>query len=118
MTSTLLQRIHAPKSGRIDARALREPTGFTMPEIAKFIDVKPDTLKKYPDAPIAQEGLSKLVHAWELLQTIFPDDAAIRGWMHHPLGRFKGKTPRWLIATHGVEAFEALAQEMTAGSNG
>lgn len=80
--------------------------------------VKPDTLKKNSAAPSAQPALQKLVHAWEILQTIFPDDAAIRACLQHPLRAFKGKTPGWLLEEHGVEAFEALAVEMAEGPNG
>jgi hypothetical protein len=118
MTTALLQTIHDPVSGRIDAKDLREPTGFTLPEIARYIGVKADTLKKNSAAPIAQPGLVKLVHAWEILQTIFQDDAAIRAWMHHPLRTFKGKTVLWLLGEHGVDAFEGLAEEMAAGTYG
>ncbi len=118
MTSALLQTIHDPVSGRIDAKDLRGPTGFTLPEIARYIGVKADTLKKNSAAPIAQPGLVKLVHAWEILQTIFLDDAAIRAWMHHPQRRFKGKTVLWLLGEHGVDSFEGLAEEMAAGTYG
>jgi hypothetical protein len=118
MTTALLQTIHDPVSGRIDAKDLRKPTGFTLPQIARYIGVKPDTLKKNSAAPIAQAGLVKLVHAWEILQTIFPDDAAIRAWMHHPLPTFEGKTVLWLLGEHGVNAFEGLAEEMDAGTYG
>ena len=118
MATALLQTVHHPVSGRIDAKDLREPTGFTLPEIARYIGVKPDTLKKNSSAPIAQPGLVKLVHAWEILQTIFLEDAAIRAWMHHPLARFGGKTVLWLLGEHGVDSFEALAEEMAAGNYG
>lgn len=117
-TATLLEMTHDPATGRIDAKDLRGPTGFTLPQIAKFVGVKLQTLKANSAAPSAQAGLVKLVNAWELLQSIFPSDAAIRAWIHHPLRRFKGKTPKWLLETRGVDAFEGLAEEMAQGTNG
>ncbi len=117
MTAPLLEIAH-DTTGRIDAKALRGTTGFTLPEIARFIGVKLQTLKSNSAAPSAQPGLTQLVNAWELLQTIFPSDEAIRGWLHHPIRRFRGKTPKWLLETHGVNAFEGLAEEMTQGTNG
>ncbi|HEU5479213.1 MAG TPA: antitoxin Xre/MbcA/ParS toxin-binding domain-containing protein [Candidatus Tumulicola sp.] len=114
----LLQATHETDSGRIDARLLREPTGFSLAEIARFIGVKVQTLKSNSSAPSAQPGLAKLVNAWEILQTIFPSDAAIRGWLHHPIRRFKGRTPKWLLESEGIDAFEALVEEMAAGSHG
>ncbi len=118
MTIALLEHAHDPITGRLDANDLREPTGFSLAEIARFIRVKLPSLKKNPSAPIAQPGLVKLVHGWELLQTIFPSDEAIRAWTQHPLRGLGGKTPKWLLDEHGVDSFVAMVEEMIDGGHG
>jgi hypothetical protein len=101
-----------------DLTILSEMTGFTPREIAQFCDVKLCTLKSNAAAPLQQAGPTKLLNAWKLLQTIFPSDEAIRNWVLHPSRRFHGKTPKWLLETYGVDAFEGLVEEMTLGTNG
>jgi uncharacterized protein (DUF2384 family) len=105
-------------TGTAELSTLLGTTGLTLPEVARFVGVQCQVLEKNPAAPIAQLGLTKLTHAWELLQTVFPSDEAIRKWLLCPIRRFDGRTPKWLLETHGVDAFEGLAKEMTLGTMG
>ena len=116
--STLLDRVHAKTSNRLDAGPVAALYGLKLAKLARIADLNPETLRKKPDAPSAQKALAKLVNAWEILRTIFMDDDAIARWLHHPLPRFKGMTPLWLLEEHGVDAFEGLAEEMAAGTYG
>jgi hypothetical protein len=115
--SALSEAMHdSPRS--VDLNTVSEMTGFTPREIATFLDVKLQTLERSTAAPVGQPSLAKFLSAWKLLQTIFPSNEAIKEWFFYPTRRFHGETPKWLLETHGVDAFEGLAEEMTLGTNG
>jgi Protein of unknown function (DUF2384) len=116
--SSLIDRVHAKASNRLDAGAVAVLYGLKLAKLARIAGLNPETLRKKPDAPSAQKPLAKLVNAWEILRTIFKDDDAIARWLHHPITRFKGLTPLWLLEDQGIDAFEGLAEEMAAGTYG
>lgn len=118
MPSTLLETVHNPETGLLDAREIKEASKFSLRQIARFIGANYETLKGNPCAPSAQPGLAKFVHAWELLQTIFPEDQSIRNWLRHPVRRFHGKTPEWLLSESGIDPFVAYVEELVEGGRG
>jgi uncharacterized protein (DUF2384 family) len=116
--STLIDRVHAKTSSRLDAGPVAALYGLKLAKLARIAKLNPETLRKKPDAPSAQKALAKLVNAWEILRTIFVDDEAISRWLHHPIPSLKGLTPLGLLEQYGIDSFEGLAEEMAAGSYG
>jgi hypothetical protein len=65
-----------------------------------------------------QRSLQQLVHSWEILRTVFPDEATIKNWLHHPIRRLRGQTPLWLLQQEdGINSFEGLAEEFVEPTN-
>ncbi|HTV72890.1 MAG TPA: antitoxin Xre/MbcA/ParS toxin-binding domain-containing protein [Candidatus Acidoferrales bacterium] len=118
MTSGFYQSTHGHAGRRLNAHDITNITGLTVSELAGFIGVKSAALKKDPAAPEAQPGLAKFVRAWEQLQTLFPGDDAIKAWLDHPVPALAGRTPKWLLDEHGVDAFTEMIAEMLEGGHG
>lgn len=118
MSSALLESVHDPDTGLLDAGQIKTVSRFSLRQIAQFIGINYETLKGNTCAPSAQPGLAKFVHSWELLQTIFPEDQSIRNWLRHPIRRFHGKTPEWLLSAKGIDSFVAYVEELVEGGRG
>ncbi len=115
---TTLAEVHDPESNRLNAKHVAELFGVTLTDLSAWSATSYETLKKSPDAVGVQRSLQQLVHAWEILETVFPDRGTIRNWIHHPIRRLHGRTPLWLLGQEdGIDSFEGLAEEFVNPTN-
>jgi hypothetical protein len=113
-----LGQVHDPETSRLDAKRVAELFGVTLKKLSTWAGVGYETLKKSPTSPSVQRSLQQLVHSWEILRTVFPDEATIKNWLHHPIRRLRGQTPLWLLQQEdGINSFEGLAEEFIEPTN-
>ena len=104
------------QTNRLGANEVASLRGVKPAEFAEIIGASPGSLRRRPLSKSLQGSLAQLAHAWNELETLFPDDQAIRDWMRHPIKRLRGQTPLWLLQEHGVSSFCALVAEMIGGA--
>lgn len=114
MTTALLEKTHDPKTHLITGQGVAGLFGVSVRELARAIGESENTAKR--PSPKLQPKLTRLVYAYQQLQTVFPDDATIPKWLRHPLKSLGGLTPLGLLEKHGLESFVALADEVADGT--
>jgi hypothetical protein len=77
--------VHNPMSQRLDAKLIARLYGVSVSRLAKWLDVKYNTIKKTSDSLTIQPALAKLVDAFEQLQVALVTQRAVREWLNHPL---------------------------------
>lgn len=114
--ATTLDRVHNPRSHRLDAKGVAPLFGVNLRTLASMLGANANTVRTDSDSATLQQGLKEAVLAYEALAEIFPQDETIARWMHHPLRSLKGVTPVELAQQHGIVALREHAEAMAAGN--
>lgn len=115
LTSATIDTVH-DASGRISAERVADLYGLKLSALAAVLRQSYETLRKNPSRDEAQEGLSKLVHAWNQLETIFLKREYVARWLHHPLAD-SGLRPLDILSGHdGLGEFTGLAGRIATGT--
>ena len=113
-TAASLEKVHNPRTHRLDAKELAPLFGVTIRTLAKMIKANETTVRTRSDSPALQAPLQKLVFIYDTLSEMLPVEG-IPNWMHHPLRTLGGITPIELAETHSVDNLRQLVEEMFAG---
>ncbi len=111
-----LDRVHNARSHRLDAKEIAPLFGVNLRTLAMMIGANANTVRTRSDSTTLQSGLKEAVIAYEALSEIFPEDATIARWMHHPLRSLDGITPIELAQKHGIAALREHVETMAAGN--
>jgi len=113
-TAITLERVHDPKTHRIDALAVAKLYGLSVTQFARTIGESRETIKSRPASPKLQPKLKALVVAYDGLGTVFPEET-IPKWLNHPARRLGGLSPLQFLEQHGLDSFQALVDEVLEG---
>lgn len=116
-TAASLEKVHNPRTHRLDAKEIAPLFGVTIRTLAKMISANEVTVRTRSDSPRLQPQLQKLVVVYDTLGEMMPVDG-IAKWMHHPLRSLGGLTAIQLAEEHGVDSLQALVDEMLGGGYG
>lgn len=108
MLSSATQRAHDRETGRFDAEEVARLYELRLAQLSGAIGQRNETLRKNPCREGAQDALSRLVHAWDQLETIFSSRQQIKAWLHHPMPEDGRRPLDVLMSDDGLNRFTRL----------
>jgi len=111
----VLQQLHDPDSGRVDAKRVANYLGVPLAKLAPALDVKYRTLFKTPSAESAQESLRPIKSVLTILNDMVGDRQTVRAWLNAPHADLGMRTPIQVILEGHVDALLRLLENAIEG---
>ncbi len=113
--AVLLEELHSPRSGRIDAGRVAAFLAVPGARIASALDASAAAVHKTPDALSLQPRLAPIKRALELVTQGTRDRAAARAWLNSSHPDLGGDTPMHVLLTGHADAVVTLLENTLAG---
>ena len=111
----MLEGLHSPRTGRINAVRVAEFLAVSLPRIAAALGASPQAVHKTPDAPSLQPRLAPLKRALELISEGTRTRREALAWLNSAHPDLGGDTPLQVLLRGQAEAVVTLLENARAG---
>lgn len=111
----VLQQLHDPDSGRVDAKRVADYLGVPLAKLAPALGVKYGTLFKTSSAESVQESLRPIKRVLTILNDMVGDRQTVRAWLNAPHADLGMRTPIRVILEGHVDALLRLLENALEG---
>ena len=112
----LLQQLHDPRSGRIDAKRVAAFMGLRLKALAEGLGRNYRAVHKTPSSESLQPALQTLRRIIELLLNLVGSQTAALAWLNTPSRDLAGETPIHLVRSGHAESVRSLLENVAAGA--
>jgi hypothetical protein len=107
--------LHAPDTGRLDARRVAHLLGVPQAKLAQLMGKRPGTVAKTPDGPALQQALRVFERIAAPLLHLAGSPERLRAWLNAPNPALGGETPLQLVLEGHAEAVAGLVERIAVG---
>ena len=111
----LVEELHDPVTGRLDAQRVAIALGVSISTLAKAVGLTPSALSKRGDAKAAQPALREIEFAIACLPQLLGSDARMLAWLHANHPDLGGEPPINLLTKGSAREFANYVRSALAG---
>jgi uncharacterized protein (DUF2384 family) len=111
----ILEELHNPDTGRIDAARVAEYLSVPVSRIASALDAGYRAVHKTPDAASLQDRLAPVKRTLELVSQVTRDRREALAWLNNPHPDLGNETPLRVLLRGHADAVVTLLENALAG---
>jgi hypothetical protein len=113
--SAVVEELHDPRTGRLNAQAAANALGISVTALAKGVGLTPSALSKRPNAKAAQGALRAIEFSVAALRRVLGSDNRMRAWLNAPHPDLGEEPPIHLLTRGSVSEFANYVRSALAG---
>ena len=113
--SVVLQELHDPATGRLDAAKIAEYLAVPLAQLARALGANYATVHKTPAALPLQERLLPIKRTLVILSDLFRDQRTVRAWLNSPHPDLGKRTPLAVILEGHGDAVATILENAIEG---
>ncbi|HEV3037815.1 MAG TPA: response regulator [Candidatus Angelobacter sp.] len=111
----LVEKLHDPKTGRLDAQRIAQFFGFKVAELARMLEKRVGTVSKTANAPALQDALRPLEVIASGLLRLLGSETRVRMWLQAANPALDGHAPVELLQRGKVAELADFVQDLLEG---